>query len=59
MKALEALTGIAPQRRIGVFRELTKMFEESVVGSAEQVLAYFVANEEKQRGEFVVIVEGE
>ena len=34
------------------------MFEESVVGSAEQVLAYFVANEGKQRGEFVVIVEG-
>lgn len=59
MKALEALAGIAPQRRIGVFRELTKMFEESVVGSAHEVLAYFVTNEDKQRGEFVVIVEGE
>ena len=60
IKTLESLAKYVPQnRRIGVFRELTKMFEESVVGSAEQVLAYFVANEEKQRGEFVVIVEGE
>jgi len=60
MKALEVLAAHLPaSRRVGVFRELTKMFEESVVGSAEQVLAYFVANEGKQRGEFVVIVEGE
>jgi 16S rRNA (cytidine1402-2'-O)-methyltransferase len=46
-------------RRVGVFRELTKMFEESVIGSPQEVSSYFVTHTEKQRGEFVVIVEGE
>jgi 16S rRNA (cytidine1402-2'-O)-methyltransferase len=58
MKALEALAEAAPGRRIGVYRELTKMYEEHRVGAARDVLAYFNENEEKQRGEFVVIVEG-
>ena len=39
-----------------VWRELTKMFEEIVRGSVEEVLEYFSANEDKVRGEFVVIV---
>ncbi|MGC9602308.1 MAG: ribosomal RNA small subunit methyltransferase I [Minisyncoccia bacterium] len=59
MKTLESLVAHLPAgRRIGVFRELTKLFAESVVGSAEEVLVYFTANADKQRGEFVVIVEG-
>ncbi len=45
-------------RRIGVFRELTKMHEESVIGSAEEVLLYFTARPGQVRGEFVVIIEG-
>jgi 16S rRNA (cytidine1402-2'-O)-methyltransferase len=59
MKTFESLIRAVPDRRIGVFRELTKLYEESVIGTPAEVLAYFTANEDKQRGEFVVIVEGE
>lgn len=59
MKALEMLSIlIAPDRRVGVFRELTKMYEESIVGSATYVFDYFKNDPQKQRGEFVVIIEG-
>ncbi len=59
MKTLEALAESISERRIGVYRELTKLYEEHRVGAAAEVLEYFKENEEKQRGEFVVIVEGE
>lgn len=59
LKALEALAGLLPEvRRVGVFRELTKMHEEAIVGSATEVLARVMSDPNKQRGEFVVIVEG-
>jgi 16S rRNA (cytidine1402-2'-O)-methyltransferase len=45
-------------RRVGIFRELTKLYEEAFVGSAYETLAYLEADENHQRGEFVVIVEG-
>lgn len=58
IKALEALVEIIPaERRIGVFRELTKIYEEAVVGSPKHVLEHFYADIKKQRGEFVVIIE--
>ena len=47
------------ERRVGIFRELTKMFEESIIGSASEVKAVLESDKNKQRGEFVVIVEGE
>ncbi|HVZ75689.1 MAG TPA: 16S rRNA (cytidine(1402)-2'-O)-methyltransferase [Candidatus Paceibacterota bacterium] len=59
-KTLEALAKLLPpERRIGVFRELTKLYEESIVGSASAVSARVAADSNKQRGEFVVIVEGQ
>jgi 16S rRNA (cytidine1402-2'-O)-methyltransferase len=45
-------------RQIVVARELTKIYEEIVRGNAKETLDYFEKNEEKQKGEFVVIVEG-
>jgi len=45
-------------RRVGIFRELTKLHEDTFVGSAREVLAYIESDRNKQRGEFVVIVEG-
>jgi 16S rRNA (cytidine1402-2'-O)-methyltransferase len=57
IKTLESLCRALPDRRIGLFRELTKLHEESVVGSAREMLAHTVADPNKQRGEFVVIVE--
>lgn len=60
MKALLSLSKVLPpERRVGIFRELTKMYEEAKVGSAQSVLAYMEADPQKQRGEFVIIVEGE
>lgn len=43
-------------KKITVCRELTKIFEEVVAGSAGQVKEYFDKNLDKMRGEFVVIV---
>jgi 16S rRNA (cytidine1402-2'-O)-methyltransferase len=54
IKSLEALQGM--KKNVGVARELTKMFEEVVKGSPEEVLAYFIKNTDKVRGEFVVVV---
>lgn len=57
MKTLESLkTHLDPKRTISIGRELTKMFEEIVNGNPEEVFNYFTENEEKVRGEFVVIV---
>lgn len=43
-------------KRVTVCRELTKVFEEVVQGSAEEVREYFEKNADKVRGEFVVMV---
>lgn len=45
-------------RQVVIARELTKMHEEIVRGSAEEVKDYFTKNKDHVRGEFVVIVEG-
>jgi len=57
MKTLESLKSyVAENRKVAIGRELTKMFEEIVSGSPEEVFNYFRDNEDKVRGEFVVIV---
>lgn len=58
LKTLESLVKVAPERRIGIYRELTKMFEESLIGTPGEVLSILTNDSQKQRGEFVVIVEG-
>ena len=45
-------------RQIVIARELTKMHEEVVRGTAEEVKAYFETHKDHIRGEFVVVVEG-
>ena len=58
LKTLETLQkNLDASRRVGVYRELTKMHEEQVVGSATEVLNHFKAQSDRVRGEFVVIVE--
>lgn len=54
IKSLEVLQGT--NKKIGVARELTKMFEQVVKGTPEEVLKYFTDNPDKVRGEFVVVV---
>ena len=43
-------------KKVTVCRELTKVFEEVVSGSAKEVRDHFQSNADKVRGEFVVIV---
>jgi 16S rRNA (cytidine1402-2'-O)-methyltransferase len=58
IKTLEALQKVLPSsRRVGLYRELTKMFEEALVGSPAELLSLVQDDPNKQRGEFVVIVE--
>lgn len=56
MKTLEALKNTVIGRRVVIARELTKIHEEVVSGSAEEVFSYFTDHPDHQRGEFVVIV---
>ena len=57
-KTLEKLAEILDEkRRVVIARELTKLHEEVIRGSATEVKKYFEINKDKIRGEFVVIVE--
>jgi 16S rRNA (cytidine1402-2'-O)-methyltransferase len=57
-KALESLAEFAGDRTVVIARELTKIFEEIVRGTPAELAAFFAKNQDKVRGEFVVIVEG-
>lgn len=58
-KTLDSLSvHLGADRQLVVGRELTKMFEELVRGTAAEVAEYFRENKDKVRGEFVIIVEG-
>lgn len=56
LKALELLKNECPQRPIAVCRELTKIFEEIIRGTAEEILQYYQAHPDKVRGEFVIVL---
>ncbi len=54
MKTLEAL--LLMKKQITICRELTKISQEVVTGTVEEVRSHFVAHPDKVKGEFVVIV---
>ncbi len=54
VKTLESLRDVGKEVVVG--REITKMHEEVVSGSGDEVLEYFLTNSDKIRGEFVVMV---
>lgn len=56
IKNLELLESLAPDKKIILGRELTKMFEEVVRGSMADVLAHLQSDAHKTKGEFVIIV---
>jgi len=59
VKALEQIIEfISPERQLMVGRELSKMHEQMVRGTATEVLAYFVAHPDKVRGEIVIVIAG-
>lgn len=55
-KLMSELAGVAPYRRIQLFRELTKMYEEILVGTPQELWAR-LETDGSARGEFVVIIE--
>jgi 16S rRNA (cytidine1402-2'-O)-methyltransferase len=55
---LRALAQELGDRRVCLARELTKLFEESRTAKAAELLAWMRADENRQRGEFVLVVEG-
>jgi 16S rRNA (cytidine1402-2'-O)-methyltransferase len=57
VKTLEqAVKFLGPDRNLSVSREISKKFEETVRGTAGEVLAHFLENE--PRGEFVIVISG-
>jgi 16S rRNA (cytidine1402-2'-O)-methyltransferase len=54
LKTLESLTKI--DKKVTIVREITKIYEEVLQGSAENILKILTETPEKQKGEFVVIV---
>jgi 16S rRNA (cytidine1402-2'-O)-methyltransferase len=59
VKALEQIMEfIAPDRLVMVGRELSKIHEQMVRGTATEVLAYFTAHPDKVRGEIVIVIAG-
>ena len=59
VKALEQIVEfIHPDRPVMVGRELSKMHEQMVRGTATEVLAYFMAHPDKVRGEIVIVIAG-
>ena len=56
LKTLESLQKFAPAKKITIARELTKLHEQVISGTAEELLTYFETNPDKVRGEFVVVV---
>jgi len=57
IKNLELLKSLAPEKRIILGRELTKMFEEIVRGEIGEVQEYYKNNEAKIKGEIVIIIQ--
>ena len=53
-----SLVEFAGDRTVVIARELTKVFEEIVRGTPAEIAAHFAGNQDKVRGEFVVIVTG-
>ncbi len=59
LKTLTSVETELPSTKIYIGRELTKLHEEMIVGTATQILATLEAEPVRQKGEFVVIVSKE
>jgi 16S rRNA (cytidine1402-2'-O)-methyltransferase len=59
VKALEQIIEfISADRLVMVGREISKLHEQMVRGTATEVLAYFMAHPDKVRGEIVIVIAG-
>lgn len=55
LKTLQAIEKILPNSPVVVAKELTKIHEEFIRGTAGQVIDYFEENPDKLKGEFVIL----
>jgi len=58
MKTLTSLVEHVPERVIVIGRELTKIHEECISGTPDELMVYFEQHPDHIRGEFVIIVSG-
>ncbi|MBD3777148.1 MAG: 16S rRNA (cytidine(1402)-2'-O)-methyltransferase [Thiotrichales bacterium] len=59
-ESLQAMLDVfGAERQMVAAREMTKTYEQFVAGSIAEVVAYFDANADKVRGEFVLMVMGD
>jgi 16S rRNA (cytidine1402-2'-O)-methyltransferase len=58
MKTITTLSEVYPDSTVYLGRELTKMHEEMVVGTPEEILKELTEEPVRQKGEFVVIFDG-
>jgi 16S rRNA (cytidine1402-2'-O)-methyltransferase len=58
IESLQAIAEVFGDRRVVLAKELTKVFEAVVDGSAARLLAWLAADDDRARGEFVLIVAG-
>jgi 16S rRNA (cytidine1402-2'-O)-methyltransferase len=59
LDCVEALAGVfEPERQVVFARELTKLFEEIHRGPLSEALAWVKADAHREKGEYVVLVEG-
>jgi 16S rRNA (cytidine1402-2'-O)-methyltransferase len=56
VKTMKDLGAVISDREIFIAREMTKVFEEYIFGSGEELAKYFEEHKDKCRGEFVCIV---
>lgn len=56
VKTLQELSRLLDGRTVMFARELTKMFEDIQIGTADELLALLSEHPEKNKGEFVVLV---
>jgi 16S rRNA (cytidine1402-2'-O)-methyltransferase len=56
MKTLKSLQEYIGSRKIVIARELSKIYEQIISGTSEEVEKYFIENKDKVRGEFVVLI---
>jgi 16S rRNA (cytidine1402-2'-O)-methyltransferase len=56
IKCLEEIKNLETEREIVVGKELTKIFEDFLIGSPDEILKIFEGNPSKTKGEFVVMI---
>lgn len=57
LKLLEEIKERQPDRKIAICKELTKIYENVLIGTASELLSQFEQNPSLQKGEFVLICE--